>query len=835
MESSSGLGAKVAIPRLKQPDQQTVLQKPPRIRSEKVEKACNRCRKRSTYNIDSILATAPTSYFVPRCINCTKYDKDCIYHLSRRDRLREATHKSEVLSTLLEDIRGALDDEHTKRVDDALKVFENDMPSPSLSVRTNSWNKQSRTSSSNETDCDRQEFDEAHVSSSVSSNEDLDFLEEDVLEDLGSIQMGFMGRNSQIQWMRTLQRKLDQSGGGPSDMPYAAPRGSEGASSKRSDAPYERRKQLAGAGPLSGYYFYLDNTDINIDIDDPDVVPPVEIAIKLFESYQVAAHDPFRILDSSFEEKLQTYYRVSQRGGTMNVCVKWKAILNLVFAIGARFSHLVGCDRRADGRDHHVYMSRAVHFLGLNQTTTLICAPDISLIRATGLLSFYYLATGYVSRAWYMIGTSIRYAQAAGLHLRNEDPSVPTSRKNALAQLWWALHSIECVLTSVTGRPRVIARKDCTVPLPTTMKERCSPKSSSPPEGSTPRSNFIPPALSSVQSQVQRSSNSIETATNPDSFLNAYVGLDLIQHKVLSNLYSARPAFHSWKCMQKEISSLTTELNEWALQALPHGSFNTASIAEPSLGREQAMLHLCYLSVKIYITRPCLCRRDLRPKGQSEESAEFNWRTAEACVQAALDLALLLPESLNPDGSTRKDRGGRVYISAITVLLLELAQGAIHWPKDPSNIATCVEKLTRWLKAMESNDVVSERAYNIVCKMLGKHEQSREDVATGQWAAEMAEQPYNEPTAASYMVSQSFNDLDLQYLRETPDDISFSDNYYSQANSGNFGLNEPPADFLFGQAQLRLIFGNHFMTNFDQGTDYYGLDGYIQHGQQPPQ
>jgi hypothetical protein len=182
-------------------------------------------------------------------------------------------------------------------------------------------------------------------------------------------------------------------------------------------------------------------------------------------------------------------------------------------------------------------------------------------------------------------------------------------------------------------------------------------------------------------------------------------------------------------------------------------------------------------------------------------------------------------------------------MQAITVLLLELAQGAIHWPTDPSNIATCVEKLTRWLKAMKSNDVVSERAYNIVCKMLGKHEQSREDVATGQWAAEMAEQSYNEPTAASYMASQPYNDPDLKCFQETPClDTYFNDDYYSQANSENFDLNslawplnEPPADFLFGQAQLPLFFGNHLMTNFDQGTDYYGLDGYTQHGQQPPQ
>ncbi|XPS72535.1 hypothetical protein M3J09_004697 [Ascochyta lentis] len=214
-----------------------------------------------------------------------KYDEDCIYHTSRRDRLREATHKSEVLSTLLEDIRGALDDEHTARVDNALKEFENDTPPPSPSVRTKSWNKRSRTSSSNEMDCDRQAFDEAHVSSSVGSNEETDFLEEDVLGDLGSSEMGYMGRSSQIQWMRTLQRMLDQSGGGPSDMSYAAPRDSGRASSKRSEAPYERQKQSTGAGPLSGCYFYLSNTNININIVNLDVLLPVKIAIKLFNFY----------------------------------------------------------------------------------------------------------------------------------------------------------------------------------------------------------------------------------------------------------------------------------------------------------------------------------------------------------------------------------------------------------------------------------------------------------------------------------------------------------------------------------------------------------------------
>lgn len=115
-----------------------------------------------------------------------------------------------------------------------------------------------------------------------------------------------------------------------------------------------------------------------------------------------------------------------------------------------------------------------------------------------------------------------------------------------------------------------------------------------------------------------------------------------------------------------------------------------------SHGREQLLLHFYYLSAKICITRPSLCRLDRRAEGRSEGSAEFNRRTAAACVQAALDLALLLPEPPDPrwiyeigpwwssvhisefQGCTKKDQLTFLVMQAITVLLLELAQGAIH-------------------------------------------------------------------------------------------------------------------------------------------------------------
>jgi hypothetical protein len=298
--------------------------------------------------------------------------------------LISALHKVDLLTTMLRDVRLDLSGEQGKKIDDTLQQLEDDTPPSTPSVLTRrSMDKRPRSSSSDETEHNSQAPDEYHVSASVGSNEDLDFLDENLLEDEGPSETGYMGRNSQVQWMRTLQRKLDQPKGEP-DMSYAPPGGGEEAIGKRSEALHQRQHQSGRTKPLQDFYFYLDNNNIDdIDNTDPYIVPPLETAEKLFEFYLAAVHTPFRILDDDFESQLRTYYQMEQHSGAVNVCVKWKAILNLVFAIGARFSHLVGAEWRADNRDHLIYMSRAVHFLGLRRITTIVCAPDKYLIQVS--------------------------------------------------------------------------------------------------------------------------------------------------------------------------------------------------------------------------------------------------------------------------------------------------------------------------------------------------------------------------------------------------------------------------------------------------------------------
>jgi hypothetical protein len=236
-----------------------------------------------------------------------------------------------------------------------------------------------------------------------------------------------------------------------------------------------------------------------------------------------------------------------------------------------------------------------------------------------------------------MIGIAIRHAQAAGLHLRHENPSISLNRRKALAQIWWSLYSIECVLTSIIGRPRTVSAIDCTVPPPGAKGT----------EMETPlRENEISSAVSRVSE-----SSAGGTVTNAilDPFDVAYVRLDILMDKVLSGLYSAQKSAKSWKAAQKEIASLSDELETWALHSLSRGP--AAAIAAASghdLSREQLLLYLHYHSAKICITRPCLCRLDLRIKGQSEESIRFNQKTAGACIGAALDITSILPDPPNP-------------------------------------------------------------------------------------------------------------------------------------------------------------------------------------------
>ncbi|KAI8939159.1 hypothetical protein NX059_004993 [Plenodomus lindquistii] len=839
--------AKVAIPRLKR-SETTAWASKTNVRPQKaVSKACTQCRKRKTR----------CSGETPQCQGCIKLDLECRYDQARRDRLREALQRNHILTELLKDSPIHDDRQKRDRVVVVLKAIENDSPptttnTPSIPIQI--LGKRSRRSpSSEETDDDNSVVsEEALIAASAGCYEDLDFLEEDLLQDREISGTGYVGRESPVQWLQSLHERIEQSAV-QQRRDATASTHTDITSNPDSDFQPFLRRRISRSGHFAKFYFYLDSVDISLEVGDPNVVPSVEIAGKLYKHYRSAVHDPLRILGDTFVEQLRTFYIVVHGGGMLPACSKWKACMNLVFAIGARYAELTNDDSHADDHNHLVYMWRAVNLLELRSFNTLVAAPDLLLIQATGLLAFYYLTIGHVSRAWYTIGISIRHAQAAGLHLKHEDPSLSIERKTTLSQTWWALHSIETTLTAITGRPRVISLRDITAIPPGALRAKQRPPTNGngrpTPPSSRNNSCLIEPPEPPSQASV---------ANSKTSFLNAHVEIDLILHKVLLTLYSPRTSDVSWKQTQKQIAALLAELEEWALQALPHGLLASTALSDI---REHFSLYLHYGSAKIYITRPCLCRLDLRNKGQSEESAGFNRKTAETCVQAAIDMCSKFPK--HPDPKWLYDKGPwwssvHIIMQTVAVLLHELSRTSTSTAVAQLNVVASIDKLTQWLQHMKVNDGVSERAYNIVRHVRSKikdpsapnsntQRQDGQDPnsSVSPSCPKVPTQPLFATTYAPFDVDpahqprppqaspqqpppppqQQQQHQSLPYLQANPTPYQIND-YFGQINhTQGFSNLQPLAQHLdapqdgsahFSQDQMSVSFGDPFSTGFDQ-------------------
>lgn len=204
----------------------------------------------------------------------------------------------------------------------------------------------------------------------------LDLVDENLHETDQARATGFVGPNSEVQWLRTfllLER-------GDSDM----------ANSERAGS--------AISGQVSAVTFYLDNQSIDPEIHvDPYELPAPDVAEQLLSIYMEKVHDSFPILPRTlFSEQCRRYFEGLRQGLAPRLSSKWQAILNLVFAIGAKYSHLVKASFQPGEREHLVYKARA-HVFAWNENT-LEKHPDLPQIQVTGLLAFYYLSVGQVSR-----------------------------------------------------------------------------------------------------------------------------------------------------------------------------------------------------------------------------------------------------------------------------------------------------------------------------------------------------------------------------------------------------------------------------------------------------
>ena len=227
----------------------------------------------------------------------------------------------------------------------------------------------------------------------------IDRISEDYNRNPTSRATGFIGKNSELNWIHRLQDGIGMWPESVSD--------GEGWSGDRyeSQPPHNQNPNLQNREPREGAS--LDNTkgvsNYTYHCDDlplllPDEVgarelPPSKTALCLLEAYMETVHPAFPIIGKiTFESQAHALLNDVQ----MDPGPNWLAILNLVFAIAAKYSHLVEAEWKGDERDHLVYFARA-RVLGMH-SDGLFDHPDLQRVQISGLMAFYLSSIDQINR-----------------------------------------------------------------------------------------------------------------------------------------------------------------------------------------------------------------------------------------------------------------------------------------------------------------------------------------------------------------------------------------------------------------------------------------------------
>ena len=226
---------------------------------------------------------------------------------------------------------------------------------------------------------------ESDVSATVGSTGALDKTLEDFAENEKSRSTGFMGKNSEITWLQRLNHENKHGSSSSADL-------TEGAMRRVEQGEYKSLNESEDNIPVHQASYHLDDFAMpSLDTLDAYELPTPDTANHLFETYIARVHPTFPIIGKmTFTTQFRRFVAGEMPGG------KWLAILNLIFAISARYSHVVRAEWRGDERDHLLYFSRA-RLLSLNGDTIFQHA-DLQQIQVTALMALYLLCTNQINR-----------------------------------------------------------------------------------------------------------------------------------------------------------------------------------------------------------------------------------------------------------------------------------------------------------------------------------------------------------------------------------------------------------------------------------------------------
>ena len=552
-----------------------------------------------------------------------------------------------------------------------------------------------------------------------------------------------MGKNSEITW---LQRLRQENQNGDSNVEQANSSSSNIGTHNGTSESFRPLSEHEGGYSVHETSYHLDDEAITtFDHVDPYEVPTAETARKLYNAYITRVHPTFPIISKT---NLTAQFQKFLTGQAQRPPEKWLAILNLIFAIAAKYSHLVQADWKGDERDHIVYFTRA-RMLGIN-SETFFQHPDLQTIQIAGLISVYFLCISQINRAWSMSGIAIRWATALGLNMRNDSKTLRDSLKEIRYRVWWALYTLEHRLCSMTGRVNCILDDHCTTPLPVPMEEdqfaseegasllskdqqqnarapflnAHSPSGASNSSGSRSRSATKATGSRSPSSVGQNKNNILDFAKDVPANSSLYflhlVQLTRLTQSIFHEMYNPAAINGSWSEVQDTIRGLSDQLETW-YRHLPAIFDFRRKQRDRDFYEFRMSLGFFYYGTKIMIYRPCLCRLDRKIPHQSSKSLDFNREAATSCVDSARAMLDLIPDEPNAVGLMKVGPWWSVLhwlVQACTVLMLEVSFRAYHMPEEADALLDASKKGVRWLHALGEDNISARRAWQLCNSML---------------------------------------------------------------------------------------------------------------------
>ena len=557
----------------------------------------------------------------------------------------------------------------------------------------------------------------------------MDLVDEDVNRNESTRAAGYFGKNSEVAWMQRLEDGVEKD----RRQQYTATSQSESTS----EAPSRLQESVASDVPMAMMNYHLDDLDIPIADDvDPFAVPPRELADEYFDTYMAFVHPHFTaIRKPAFTSQYRQFFDMSAKPPR-----KWLGILNMIFAIGCRYSRIIGSANVSHENDL-VFLSRAWKLS--MQSNVLLEHTDLQQIQLEFLVAVYLLCLGQVNRSSKFSGMALRSALSLGINLRLTDDRTHNASKEARCRLWWSIYSLEHLLTSMHGRASGVSESLCSVPAPIPIEEE----------------HFDQPEVqrlfqdhrtreSQLRATIFETPTSKTTPTwisqcdpSPSLFFYYLVDLALISQAVLNKVYSIEGIREGSSQTEYRLQKYSQLMDRWLAKLPSNYQFTIPPsgpwhLNHPKLDDTSApyvyecvSLAMTYFSARITLCRPCLPHAHTAHPHDSR--SKFRSDLAAQCLQAACALVSILPE--NPDISwlARFTPWWNVLhflMQATTALLLGLSHASFSTdkstPASPMSIplsgrdlkAAVAEtrKVFFWIHAMASVDPAARRAFFLI-------------------------------------------------------------------------------------------------------------------------